>query len=221
MKTLLKTVLLTFILHPSLSAQDINWRAKDSPRHLVAAGFGADYNFYYNVSYGYLFRSGSIPAAVGTEFSLPFGSEIADDWKWRTSVQAELWHRGNLSLSVRPAFILRRHASPLARMYNVAADVTVLWGYLKPKWGIMALANYDGAIATHIKHRLLKESYPEITDGWYGKTGGNFKLGTRANLSVKSWNVYFTAGKHFGQNFKDNPTLPFFLELAVQCPLGK
>lgn len=217
---IITSLLFTFLVH-QLSAQDVNWRALEKDKHLVTVGFGGDYSFYYGLSYGYLLGNGSVPVVAGTEFSLPFGENITDDWKWRTSLQAELWSHGNLSLSLKSSFILRRHESSLARMYNTGADVTVLAGYLKPKWGIVALANYEGTIATHIKHRLLKESYPEIKDGWYGATGGNFKLGARGNLSLKSWNAYLTIGKHFGQNFKDNPTFPFFTEIAIQRQLGK
>lgn len=213
----------TFCVQHSLPAQDVNYRAikKDTTKHLVSAGFGGDYIFYYHISYGHIFGSGFIPIVAGTEFSVPFGEDIADDWKWRTSVQAELWNFKSLSLSLKSSFILRRYESSLARMYNTGADVTLSFGYLKPGWGIIALANYDGSIATHIKHGLSGEFYPEIRDGWYDGAGGNFKFGARANLSLKSWNSFLTLGKHFGQNFNDNPTFPFFTEITIQRQLRK
>ena len=219
--TLRIILLLTFLAHHCLLAQDVNWRAAEKSRHLVAAGFGGDYTFYYLASYGYVAGSGRIPVVIGTDFSLPFGEDIADDWKWRTSVQAELWSQNHFSFSLKSSFVFRRYESSLARMYNTGAEITLLAGYLKPKWGITALGNYDASIATHIKHGELKESYPDIRNGWYGATGGNFKFGARGNLSFKSWNTYLTAGKHFGQDFKDNPTFPFFIELSIQKQLGK
>ncbi len=221
--TTIKIFLLSFLVHQSLLAQEVNWRSikKDNSQHLVAASFGGDYNFYYGASYGHIISNRVIPAVIGTEISLPFGNNILDDWRWRTSVQAELWHRKHLSLSVKTSFILRRYESALSRMYNTGADISLLLGHLKPKWGLVALVNYDASIATHIQHDLAKELYPRIRDGWYGSTGGNVKLGTRGHLAVNSWQSFLTVGKHFGKNFKDNPTFPFFVELSLQRPLRK
>lgn len=218
----LRTTLLLAIFVPCLlPAQDVNWKTVKNNRHLVAAGLGGDYNFYYFASYGYVFGNPLIPVVIGTDFSVPFGEDLADDWKWRTSVQAGLWNRRNFSLSLKSSFVFRRYESSLAQMYNTGAEITLLAGYLRPGWGVMALGNYDASIATRIKHGWLKESYPEIRDGWYGATGGNFKFGARGNLSFRSWNTYLTAGKHFGRDFKDNPTFPFFTELSIQKQLGK
>lgn len=206
----------------SLKAQDINWRADTLPtgqtgkNHLVSAYFGADYSFYYGISYGYLLNTNFKPLVIGSEITIPFGEDMFDDWRWRTSVQAELWEKNNFSFSLKPAFIVRRYESPLAEMYNIGADLSVIFCYLKPKWGVSAIINYDRSFSTHITHDLLKEDYPEIVDGWYQTPGGNFKFGARGNFSIKSWHTFFTIGKHFGENFKDNPTFPFFFELSLQ-----
>lgn len=205
------------LLAGSLSgkAQDINWRAENQG-HLVSAYFGADYSFYYGISYGQLLNVKSKPLLAGTELILPFGEDVLDDWRWRTSLQAELWENNGFSFSLKPAFVTRRYESPLARMYNVGADLSMIFGYLKPKWGVSATVNYDRSFSTHITHGQLKEDYPEIADGWYNTAGGNFKFGARANLSVKSWHSFLSVGKHYGQDFRDNPTFPFFFELSLQ-----
>ncbi len=199
----------------SLKAQDINWRANNK-NHLFSAYFGADYSFYYGISYGHLLPTKLRPLLLGTEITIPFGKDGFDDWRWRTSVQAELWENNNFSLSLKPAFIVRRYESPLAKMYNIGADVTMAFGYLRPGWGVSGIINYDRSFSTHITHNLLKNEYPEITDGWYSTKGGNFKFGTRLNLSLKSWHSFLTVGNHYGQNFKDNPIFPFFFEMLLQ-----
>ncbi|MBX2929823.1 MAG: hypothetical protein KF852_18460 [Saprospiraceae bacterium] len=212
---LLMSLLLT--AQSELFAQEVNWRALDeNANHLVSAAFGADYSSYYGVSYGYVLRTGRRPLVIGTEFTASFGREILDDWKWRTGIQAELWKSGAFSLALKPAFILRRYESPLARMYSAGTNVSLAFGHVKAAWGLTATAHYDRSFATHLKHGSLKESYPGIRDGWYGASGGNFKFGARAHWSPGSWNVFLHLGKQYGQDFQHNPTLPFFAELSVQ-----
>jgi hypothetical protein len=218
------TILIAFLtlLNNSGSAQDVHFRGlNSSTKHLVAVSAGADYSVYYGGAYGYVLKNALTPVIIGTEFTLPFGTTMIDDWKWRTGLQAELWKSRNFSLALKPAFVLRRYASPLSRMYNLGADLTLTFGYVRPKWGIVALAGFDKSVSTHIRHDELSHFYPGIRDGWYKGAGGNFKFGARANVSAGKWTAFLQVGKHFGQNFRDNPTLPFFGELSIQRQLGK
>lgn len=198
-------------------SQEINWRSlNENSKHLVSANFGADYSSYYGVSYGYYLKNKLIPVVIGSEFNMPFGKHVLDDWKWKTSIQTELLHSRNLSWSLKTGFVMRHFESEIATLYNLGTDVTTMFGYSKSNWGVCAVVNYDRAMSTRIKNDLLKEFYPEIRDGWYGTSGGNFKFGIRANRSFKTWNAYLNLGKAFGQDFKDNPTLPFYLEMSIQ-----
>ena len=220
MKTIL-TILILTILQTIASAQDVNWHiVRQGGKHLATVTAGADYSSYYGISYGYVIQNKIRPIVVGTELLLPFGKDFADDWKSRTSIQAELLKSDHFSLAVKPAFVVRRYESPLARMFNTAADITFTFGYLRPKFGINAIGSYDRSLATHIKHGMLKDDYPDILDGWYGSSGGNFKFGARMNFSRRSWNTFLTLGKHYGQDFRDNPTYPFFAELSIQKVFG-
>lgn len=204
------------ITNPSF-AQEINWRSIDQGgKHIVSAYFGADYSSYYGFSYGYVVKNKITPIITGAELTVPFGDDVFDDWRMKVSAQAELWNKDRLSLGIRSSFILRRYESALSRLYNVGADALTQFGYTKEKWALVAIFHYDRAIATHIQHDLLKEYYPEITDGWYGATGGNFKFGLRGNISIRSLNTFLSVGKIYGQDFKHNPTLPFYAELSIQ-----
>lgn len=199
-----------------MSAQHVNFRALDNTKHLVSAHFGVDYGSYYGLSYGYVLKDKLVPLVIGTEFTFPFGHDVVDDWKWKTGVEAELWRSGPFSLTFKPSVVFRRYESTIARMYSIGTDISLGFGYVKSRWGAVAVASFDKAIVTHIKHGLLRDYYPEIRDGWYIPTGGNFKFGARLHYSVGSWNAFILAGKHFGQNFEDNPTMPFFAEVSVQ-----
>ena len=209
-------ILISVFAHSSLLAQEVNFRGLDNTKHLIGIQTGVDYGSYYGISYGYVWRNRLTPIVIGTEFTVPFGNNLVDDWKSRTSVQAELWNYKGLSINAKLSSIFRRYNSDLATLLNVGSDFTLNIGYAKPKWSVMAFANYDKPIVTHIDNKSLKEYYPEIKDGWYDESGGNYKFGVRGQVSYKTWNAFVTAGKHYGRNFEDNPTLPFFAEVSVQ-----
>lgn len=209
-------ILIALFAHSSLVAQEVNFRGLDNTRHLIGIHTGADYGSYYGVSYGYVWRNRLTPIVIGTEFTVPFGNNLVDDWKSRTSVQAELCNYKGWSVNARLSSIFRRYNSDLATLMNVGSDFTLNVGYAKPKWSVMAFANFDKPIVTHVENKLLKEYYPEIKDGWYDESGGNYKFGIRGQLSYKTWNTFVSVGKHYGKNFEDNPTLPFFAEVSVQ-----
>jgi hypothetical protein len=214
LKISLLAILTIFCLQ--LHAQEVNWRSLvPTQHHLVSAYFGADYDSYYGLSYGYVVKNGQHPLVLGLQGTAPFGKTTLDDWNLKLSAQTELIHAGAFSMSVQPAMVLRRYASPLARIYGVGADLTLAAGILRPKWGISGILAYDQSMATQVENRLLKTYYPEIQDGWYRSGGGNFKFGMRLNCSFRAWNGWLSLGKAYGLDFKSNPTLPFYAEISV------
>jgi hypothetical protein len=218
MKTLLSYILFILTLVPLQGVtQEINWRSLGSnTTHFGAINMGGDYGSYFGGSYGYVLKRGASSIILGHELTLPFGSDAVDDFKMKTSLQSELWHSETLSFAVKSGLIVRAYESEMAHMYNVGADITFTFGYLKPRWGIEALANYDRSMATHIDNKLLKEYYPGIQDGWYDSSGGNYKFGIRGNRSLGSTTIFLNVGKATGQDFEDDPTLPFYFDLAFQ-----
>ena len=214
----IKTTIILFISTISiLNAQEVHWKSlNEESKHIASLYFGGDYSIYYGTSYGYIQKNKILPLVIGTELTIPFGNRILDDWKLKTSIQGEIWKFNNLSLALKPSFIVRRYESEIAKLHNIGFDFSTLFGYSKPKWGITSILNYDRSISTHINNTLLKEYYPSIKNGWYNSAGGNFKFGIRTNLAIKSWNSFFTIGKSYGQDFKHNPTLPFYFDLSLQ-----
>ena len=210
-------VVFTIALSTSFAskAQEVNWRSfNEHYQHLISINLGADYGTVYGLAYGHRF-SGRIPMVLGTEISIPFGNHLFDDWKVKVNAQSELWHNDRLSLGIKPGIIVRRYQSDAARLYNIGAEITATFGYYRPRWGLAGEVNYDKALFTHTKHKILKDYYPEIRDGWYGATGGNIKLGMKANYSFKTWSIFLKTGKVYAQDFKDNPTLPFYFDISL------
>jgi len=212
-KLIIVTVVFTIFFN-RVSAQDINWRSiGTSQSHFIAAKFGGDYGMSSGLSYG-IMLPGKHPTFFMTDLSMPFGKVFLDDWKIRVSMQREIWHRGNFSIGIKPGVILRRQQSSVATLLNTAIDLTLAAGYSSSKWSVLAKANYDQTIATHINHHSLKENYPEIYNGWVGATGGNFKFGVHATRSFGKNRVSLELGKMYARNFSDNPTLPFYFEMT-------
>jgi hypothetical protein len=200
-----------------LYSQDINWSNSDTASsHLIALKTGADFCSYYGISYNYRIKGAPIPVAAGSEFLPSFGSTIFDDWKLRTAIQAELWHRNSLSWALQTGFIIRRTESELARLVNFGTDIITVFGYSKPVWGAGLVVGYDWSISTKIKNDLLKEYFPDVIDGWYKTRGGSFRFGTRINYSIKRINLFLNIGKIYERNFKGGPTLPFYFDISIQ-----
>jgi hypothetical protein len=207
--------LILFIAPFFLHAQEINWRNLDADsKHIVAVQVGADYGTVYGFQYSYQlpFRH---PVLVGAGLSTPFGNHFMDDYKVMVNAQTEVWHSNSFSFAVRPGMSMRRYHSAVASLYNIGVDITTTVGYSRPKWGIGIEAGYDWSRASYIEHVILKDYYPDIKDGWYSSTGGNFKFGIKGNYWMKSVGLSCKAGKVYGQNFSDNPTLPYYLEFSL------
>lgn len=215
----MKKSILFLIVLMSLSlfvnAQEINWRTIDSTsKHIVALRIGADFATIYGLSYGYQLPF-KHPVIIGAGITVPFGKNFMDDYKVDVNAQTEAWHSNSFSFAIKPGMSMRRYNSDAASLYNVGAEITTTFGYFKNNWGVAVEANYDRSCATYIEHVRLKEYYPGIQDGWYDSTGGNFKFGVKGNYWMKSTGLALRVGKIYGQNFSDNPTLPFYTEFSL------
>jgi hypothetical protein len=218
--TLIITLFFTLIAR-NVVAQQVIFPTLGNARHIVAVQSGFDHGSYYGMSYGYVLKGSFMPMVIGTEITIPFGNDIMDDWKWKSGVETALWQRGSFAITFKPSIIDRRYESPLVRLYNFGIDFALSAGYVQPRWGVVAVAGFDKAVVTHFKHGLLRDYYPEIQDGWFLPTGGHFRFGARVHYSVGRWTAFMLAGRQYGQDFSDNPTAPWFGEVAFQRSLGR
>jgi len=215
-KIILSLVFLLSLNAGSVYAQDINWlEVAKGKKHFVNLNLAADYSTYYGLAYGYSISNKFLPLLIDAEFNVPFGEDIFDDWNARVGLQAQVWSRNKLWGSVRASVLTKKFNSEVASLLNFGSSLSTLFGYQKPKWGIAAELAYERSEVTKIKNELPKQYYPEITDGWYNTAGGNFKFGVQAQTNIKSFNLFLHLGKTFGQNFEENPTLPFYAKFGI------
>lgn len=198
-----------------LLAQDLNWaQLQKGQQHFVSAKFAADYATVMGLAYGYRLPGKNL-SLLSAELSSPFGGDWLDDWKFRLAYQRRLWQEGNLAFSLKPSLLARGYKSNIAQVLNVGLDLNVALGYYRPKWFLAAEAGADQTLATQLKQGSLKENYPGIYEGWIGSTGGNFKFGGHLGYSFGTQLASLRLGKVYAQNFRNNPTLPFYFELTL------
>ena len=199
----------------AINAQEIAWYTNDqNSGHLASIHTGADIVTGYGFSYGYKFK-GKIPFVIGTELTTPYGGQIMDDFEASLTAQTIFRPLDHMGISVKPFMTCRRYGSEAAVLVNISAGLQTTIGYYRDKWSIAAEAGYDRTGATLITHRLLRDYYSEIQDEWYGSTGGNFNFGVVLSYWIKSIGLSLKAGKTYGQNFSDNPTIPFYADFSV------
>ncbi|MEZ4962856.1 MAG: hypothetical protein R2830_23725 [Saprospiraceae bacterium] len=78
----------------------------------------------------------------------------------------------------------------MQKVSPLLAEGTLTAGYLRPKWGIAAEAGFERSLPSNLHHKLLWEHYPEIRDGWYSSTGGNYKFGLAANYTFPGLSIF-------------------------------
>jgi hypothetical protein len=214
MKTFI-TLLFAITLVIDLRSQEIAWFNNDQTSgHLISIHAGADIVSSFGISYGYKFK-GKIPFVIGTELTTPFGGQIMDDFQASLTAQTMFRPLNHMGISIKPSMTCRRYGSEAAVLVNISAGLGTTVGYYRDTWSIAAEAGYDHSAATLIKPRLLKEYYPESQEEWYGSTGGNFNFGLVASYWMRSTGLALKAGKTFGQNFSDNPTIPYYADFSV------
>lgn len=218
MKNLIFSIILLAIAFTANTsfAQTVNWRSiHHSDRHILNLNAGWEYAATFGIGYGYKLNT-KIPLVLGTEFSLPSGEELTDDFKTKIGAQAEVFRHNNISATVKIHGIFRRYQSEFVTLQNFGSEMSAAIGYYKPRWYAAGEFGFDKAVVTHIRHSGLMEEYnPEIKRGWYIPTGGNFFYGLQGGYTMSSYDLYVKAGKILTQDFKTTPTVPFYLQLGL------
>lgn len=216
MKNILFITILIFLISNTINAQNINWRAfKPEQKHIIGLNTGLDFGLTYAVNYGRKLNT-KLPMVVNGEFSLPSGNKILEDFKVKTGVQIEVIHADNFSATLKVNGIFRRFENDYGRLLNFGSEFAAVAGYYKPRWYVAGELSFDKAIVTHIKHLpAALENNPDIVSGWYIPTGGNFAYGIQTGLVLGQKNdLSLKIGRVINQNFKTEPTLPFYLQLG-------
>jgi hypothetical protein len=217
MKKIQSALIALFILMISKtgSAQQINWRnLNDAKPHIATIYTGWDYATVVGIGYGQKLKT-TLPVVLNFEYSSPFGNDVFDDFKTKFGGQAELLHTDNFSVSLKVNGIFRRYQNDLVRVAGFGSEFSTNFGYYKTNWYIAGDVGFDKAIATNIKNSdAMKSIYPDVQDGWYVPTGGNFNFGIVSGYSFKSNDLYLRTGLHATQDFNSAPSVPYYAQIG-------
>ena len=208
-------ILSILMISKTSSAQQINWRNLDNNKpHILNVNMGWDYSTTAGIGYGQKLKT-TLPVVLNIEYSFPFGNNIFDDFKTKFGGQAEVLHMESFSVSVKVYGVFRRYENDLVRLVDFGSEISTNFGYYKSNWYVAGEVGFDKAIATNIKNsNEMKSIYPNVQDGWYVPTGGNFNFGVVSGYSFNSNDLYLKIGVTVTEDFKSRPTVPYYLQIG-------
>ena len=199
------------------NAQNINWRSiKYDQKNVITAQVGLDYGTTVQVGYFRAIRAFK-PIFLGADFSIPAGEDLVDDFKVRWGGQIELYESEGFSASAKILANYRRNEMSLVTMQSFGSEFAVISGYYKPTWHAAFELGFDKAISTHLKHTdLMRETFPEVQDGWYLPTGGNWYYGLQGSKTIGDHlDVNLRVGFTQAQGDHEDSLLPYYLQIGV------
>ena len=208
-------VLFALMISKTSSAQQINWRnLSDNKPHIANVYMGWDYSTVAGIGYGQKLRT-TLPIVLNIEYSSPFGNNMFDDFKTKFGGQAEVLHMNDFSVTLKIYGLFRRYENDLVRLVDFGSEFSTNFGYYKTNWYIAGEIGFDKAIATQVKNSdLMKTIYPDVQDGWYVPTGGNFNFGIVSGYSFHSNDLYLKIGISMTQDLNTSPTVPYYMQIG-------
>jgi len=219
---ILISFILPFFIYQKGMAQTVNWIALEDTKHIITAGIGWDYSVSYSLGYAYQLKT-KVPIMLTTNFSIPSGERLLDDFKTKIGGQILLLNKSNLKGGIAFNGIYRIYENPLVRVQNFGSDLKGTFGYYKPKWFVAGEVGFDKAIVTHFKYsETFKETiFADVRDGWYEpSTGGNFQYGIQTGYSFNQSDITFNIGMVTTQDFKTTPLIPYYLMFGYNLRLN-
>jgi hypothetical protein len=159
-----------------------------------------------------------VPTVLSAQFSLPAGENLIDDFKAKVGGQVRVVQRGRFQASVAMFGLYRQTTNHLVKLQNFGGEFTGVIGYYRPRWFVAAECGFDKAIVTRIRNsEAMKHIYPDVRDGWYVPTGGNFVFALQAGYSLESVDFILKAGKVLDQNLRTSATVPLTVQFGVNA----
>ncbi len=214
MKIIILVAFLNLMAWQSFS-QSVNWASlKSDNKHIVHVTTGFGYGLVYGMGYSHKLKT-KMPILLDASYSFPSGGKLFDDFKTKIGGQARLYSIRNFLFSASIHGIYRRYENTLVSMQNFGSEMTGVIGYYKPKWFVAGEVGFDKAIVTNFKHsQSFKDNYPQVVDGWYIPTGGNFYYDLQTGISFNQHDIYLKVGMIISQDFKTTPLIPWYGQIG-------
>ncbi len=217
MKKIIFPLLIMVIMGNICSAQYTNWNSDNSDkRNAVSLQLGYDYALTLGAGYTRTLDFFK-PMLLGIEYSIPMGDNLFDDHKIKIGGEIELLNKKNLYVSAKAKGIIRRYQSDNVNILNFGSDLGLTAGIYKTKWYLAGELGFDKAISSHLKHtELFKEIYPQVEDGWFLSTGGQFYYDLNAGYSIHNLvDLNLKVGMTNAQWHDTNALLPYYVQIGI------
>ena len=220
MKNIIAIIIVLFSML-SANAQSANWNSNRESNNFIYFNMGYDFGLTNQLGFAYRLNSNS-SLFITSDISVPMGKTFLDDFKYRLGGQMLLLQKNQFLASAKTNLILRKHQTALVKMTSVGIDLGVVAGIYKTKWHIAGEINYDHSLSTHLRHsEAMIRNYPNITNGWYSNTGGNFSYGVQASRTLgKSLDFSMRLGKVVSKFNDTDPLLPYFGQVGILWKFG-
>ena len=217
MKKIIIAIILLLAVAKISNAQNVNWRwLNEEKPNYVYLNFGYDYALTTQVGYSRAIKTFK-PVLLTLDYSFPMGENLFDDFKIRYGGQIELLEYKSFSASAKILGNFRRTETEMGKIAGFGAEISGLVGYYKPTWHIAAEFGFDKSITSNLKHSdIMKDIYPNIQDGWYIPSGGNYFYGIQASKSIKkSYDISLRLGATNAQGNDENAMLPYYAQIGL------
>ena len=217
MKNLIIAALLFITIIEGNFAQNLNWRALNPEQpNMVYLNIGYDFGMTTQIGYSRSLKAFK-PISLLADYSFPMGENVFDDLKIRLGGQIELYEINGFSVSTKLLANIRRHETDLVRMAGFGTELSLVAGYYKPGWFVAGEFGLDKSIITNLEHSdIMKEKYPEIKDGWYIPSGGNYFYGIQAGKSLgNTMELSLRFGFTDAQGKDEDSLLPYYGQIGL------
>lgn len=213
-------ILLTVML--SANAQSLNWNANVENKNFIYLSTGIDFGFTNTLGFAYQLKTIK-PTMINADVSMPLGEDLFDDFKVSLGSQMLLMERNKLLLTTKINGVFKTLETNLVKQSSFGLEAGVVLGYYKSSWHIAGEFGYEHVLANRLLHaEEMVANFPEITDGWYRNTGGNFYFGVQGGKVIGEKIQLSLRLGSVSSKFDDlNPLLPFYTEIALIYKVGK
>jgi hypothetical protein len=218
MKKIILSLTVLIIMSNICFAQYNNWNSDSTVnRNAVYINLGYDYSLSLNAGYNYSMNVFTQTVLLGLDYSMPMGENLFDDYKIRIGVEVELLHKNDFYISAKVKGVIRRYEDDYLSIQNYGGDFGLTAGYYKTNWYIAGEFGFDKAITSKLMHTYIyKDIYPEVQDGWYVPTGGQYYYGLCTGVSIKKvLDICFKAGMTNAQGNNVNALLPYYAQIGL------
>lgn len=221
MKKMLAVLVLVMTVAATGYTQNVNWRSlQDDQRNLIQFDFGYDYGTTVRIGYSRAFNWFR-PVVLGLDYSLPMGKDLVDDFKVRLAGQIEVIQLDGFSATLKLMSSLRRYENPMVRIVSFGSDLALVTGYYAPTWHAAGEFGFDKSIVSHLKHSdIMRSNFPQIRDGWFIPTGGNYYYGIQAGKTLgETFDFSLRLGATKAQARDEDAVVPFYGQIGLSVRL--